>query len=494
MLILPEYLLPGRPCPLEVYLFAINEYCGGRGVSQRHAAETARERFGLATFAHTTLGRALKKLCGVIGGIEAERPPGDGAETEAARNDAGRGAAADGGGNAGKAAKGRHYEAGIAGRRREAAVFLGKWPAPRDGGAAGFGAAMPGHGAADLANQSKTAALAAPRPHGTLSPQSNTKGDGAVLGKEAFQIEKMDVACVQADEILSMGVYGRDIELCKRAAKEFGALAPPVVGRLPGGARVVLAGGCEFAALREMGAREMSAAAADIGGEADGAQISLLMAMIRRGHDALCEGMWIRKALDGGGTSQRQICAAIGKSAAWAGKRLSLAGRLEPGVRELVGKGLLDSGSAQAVARLPAEAQCGFAARAVRDGLPKSAVERLVSGFRSVDCPDGVKREILDDPRAELPRFAQKGQARYIPPSLDMQRLRGGGLGGQIAAVNVTMSALAASLHALRPETAAPFAKALSRLAGELRGMACIVQGLVSPGKNEAGEVAGHAH
>jgi ParB family chromosome partitioning protein len=311
------------------------------------------------------------------------------------------------------------------------------------------------------------------------------KGDGVVLSKEAWQIERMDVACVQADQILSIGVNGRDIERCKHAAKEFGALIPPVVGRLPGGERVVLAGGCEFAALREMGAREMSAAAVDIPDEGGGAKISLLLAMLRRSHDALCEGMWIQKILDAGDTSQRQICAAIGKSAAWVSKRLALAARLDPGVKELVDQRLLDSGSAQAIARLPAEAQCQFATGAVRDNLPKSVVEKLVSGFRAAECPDAVRRQIIEDPQGAVPRFGQKGPARYIPVSVDVQRLRNGGIRDQIAAVDITLSALAASLAGLWPETALPFAKTLSRLSGELGGMIDIIRKLVSPGKKE---------
>ena len=98
----------------------------------------------------------------------------------------------------------------------------------------------------------------------------------------------MDVACVQANQILSMGADERDIERCKRAATEFGALTPPVVGKLPSGGRIVLNGGTEFAALREMGAREMNAVAVDIRSEDYGAKISLLLASLKRSPDALC--------------------------------------------------------------------------------------------------------------------------------------------------------------------------------------------------------------
>lgn len=286
-----------------------------------------------------------------------------------------------------------------------------------------------------------------------------------------------------------MGVDGRDIERCKRAAKEFGALTPPVVGKLPSGSRIVLNGGCEFAALREMGAREMNAVAVDIRNEEDGAKISLLLASLKRSPDALCEGMLIQQALDAGDVTQSQICAIIGKSAAWVSKRLALVTRLDPGVREFVSRQLLDPGSAQDIARLPADKQYEFAVGVVRDHLPKSAIEKLVSGFAVEECPDAVKRQIIEDPQGAAPRFMPKGPTRYIPASVNVQKLRAGGIGDQIAAVDITMSVLGSSLHELWPETAMPFAKALARLSGDFRSMAVTIQKLVSPGKNEDEEV-----
>ena len=70
MVILPEYLLPRKRYPMQVYLYAINEYCNNGNKSQRKSAEKAIKLFGLTTFAHTTLGRTLKKLYMVIGDIE----------------------------------------------------------------------------------------------------------------------------------------------------------------------------------------------------------------------------------------------------------------------------------------------------------------------------------------------------------------------------------------------------------------------------------------
>lgn len=60
IVIIPEFLIPGRPYPVYVYLYAIDLYSGSPEKGQRWAAGETRKYFGLDTFAHTTLGRALK--------------------------------------------------------------------------------------------------------------------------------------------------------------------------------------------------------------------------------------------------------------------------------------------------------------------------------------------------------------------------------------------------------------------------------------------------
>jgi len=62
VLIIPEFLLPGRPYPIYVYLYAIDDYSKNPNTSQRQSAEATRKHFGLETFAHTTLGRFLKRF------------------------------------------------------------------------------------------------------------------------------------------------------------------------------------------------------------------------------------------------------------------------------------------------------------------------------------------------------------------------------------------------------------------------------------------------
>ena len=64
--LIPEFLIPGRPYPLYIYLYAIDLYSSNPEMGQREAAEKTRKRFGLTTFSHTTLGRALKRFIKVI--------------------------------------------------------------------------------------------------------------------------------------------------------------------------------------------------------------------------------------------------------------------------------------------------------------------------------------------------------------------------------------------------------------------------------------------
>ena len=71
-MILPEFLIPGRPYPVYVYLHAIALYSINPEMGQREAAERTRKHFGLATFSHTTLGRAIRKLEGLTKRFECE--------------------------------------------------------------------------------------------------------------------------------------------------------------------------------------------------------------------------------------------------------------------------------------------------------------------------------------------------------------------------------------------------------------------------------------
>ena len=75
IVIIPVFLIPRRPYPIQVYLYAIDLYSRNPAMGQREAAEITRKQFGLQHFAHTTLGRALKAF---VRNIEEAREHRDG--------------------------------------------------------------------------------------------------------------------------------------------------------------------------------------------------------------------------------------------------------------------------------------------------------------------------------------------------------------------------------------------------------------------------------
>jgi len=116
VVLIPDFLVPGRQFPVYIYMYAIGLYTDMPEKGQRWAAEETRKRFGLASFAHTTLGRALKSFVRCTGGeAAAVEEEAAAAEEEAAAPDGRKGAVFP---------KARQTEAS----RRQAASFLGGMP------------------------------------------------------------------------------------------------------------------------------------------------------------------------------------------------------------------------------------------------------------------------------------------------------------------------------------------------------------------------------
>jgi hypothetical protein len=62
VVVIPWYLIPGRPYPVQIYQFACNYYGSNPHVGQRGAAEVTRIKFDLKTFSHSTVGRSFKSF------------------------------------------------------------------------------------------------------------------------------------------------------------------------------------------------------------------------------------------------------------------------------------------------------------------------------------------------------------------------------------------------------------------------------------------------
>jgi hypothetical protein len=238
----------------------------------------------------------------------------------------------------------------------------------------------------------------------------------------------------------------------------------------------VLSGECEFTAIRETGARRMAAVSAKVP-DGGGAKLTLLLSSLRKGPGALSEAMLLREALDDGAT-RAELGGMLGRSASWLSNRIALATRLDNEVREMVARGLLDARSAQEIARLPADKQYAFADKAVRECLPKSAIEALVAGFNDESCPDGAKSQILRDPRAALARVSDMRRAVRAPSAA-------GGISMRIGEAKAPLSRLAEALCFASPAEASPARRGLIELGKDLAALLEMVQRLVSPGKKE---------
>ena len=62
VIVVPWFLVPGRPYPLQVYLFACSLYSSCPEMGQRGVAEATRAKFKLETFSHSTVSRSFRSF------------------------------------------------------------------------------------------------------------------------------------------------------------------------------------------------------------------------------------------------------------------------------------------------------------------------------------------------------------------------------------------------------------------------------------------------
>ena len=86
VLIVPTLIIPGMRYPVYVYIYAVTVYSANPEMGQREAAKLTKEYFGLETFSHTTLGRAMKKVEALI----ADGAEGTGSESATQQREARR--------------------------------------------------------------------------------------------------------------------------------------------------------------------------------------------------------------------------------------------------------------------------------------------------------------------------------------------------------------------------------------------------------------------
>jgi hypothetical protein len=182
----------------------------------------------------------------------------------------------------------------------------------------------------------------------------------------------------------------------------------------------------------------------------------------------------------------------LGKSASWVSNRLSLVTRLDANVYELVKSGLLEPRSAQDIARLPADVQFTFAETAVREGLPKSAVEQLVGAYNDEGCPRAVKEQIVSNPRAALKRLTDRRRAvNADKPDRPGANLPMDTINEIVKSARFQAAALRRLLSSTPTHEFEPCANALKELEFNLSEMLTMIWGIFSPGKMEVRHEAG---
>ena len=62
VVVIPWFLIPGRPYPIQVYLHACGLYSSNPEMGQRGVAEATRIKFKLDTFSHSTVSRSFRSF------------------------------------------------------------------------------------------------------------------------------------------------------------------------------------------------------------------------------------------------------------------------------------------------------------------------------------------------------------------------------------------------------------------------------------------------
>ena len=302
------------------------------------------------------------------------------------------------------------------------------------------------------------------------------------------KVREIDVATVAGNTTLAAATDRRAVERCKEAILKLGVVHTPVVGTRSDGSRLLLYGQCELTAFRELGLKKMDAVEVDVTDDMKSKEkLSLLLISLQERPGALCEGLLIQEALSAG-VSRSEIQTILCKSASWVSNRLSLVTRLDRNVYDMVKSGLLEARSAEEVARLPQGAQFAFAEIAVREGLPKSAIESLVSCYNDERCPGAVKAQILADPREALKRMTDKRRSINVDrPDQDKKSVPPDVIGEIIKSVRLQMAALRRVLAGVSPDDIEGYQDSIKELETSLLALRAMIHGLFYPGKNGGG-------
>lgn len=213
-----------------------------------------------------------------------------------------------------------------------------------------------------------------------------------------YPIKEVEIEKIPSNRMLSVGITETQRVLCEKSIRQYGLLTPIVLVENPSGELMTLTGEKELEVLKGMNVTKADVFVTKLKKRSDTGKVILLLSSFQKGLNPLSEGMILRELLKAGEYTQKELAETLMKSKAWVCKRLSLAGKLNENVAEMILSKQLCPTGAQDIARLPGEVQHKFAMEVYSKGIPKSTIERLVAAYNSKKTPEALKQEIINNP------------------------------------------------------------------------------------------------
>ena len=239
-----------------------------------------------------------------------------------------------------------------------------------------------------------------------------------------YPVKEVEIQTIPRNRMLSMGITQSQRLLCEQSIRRYGLLTPIVLVEKASGELITLSGENELEILREMKVAKADVFVTELKSPSDTCRAILLLSSLKKGLNALSEGLILRELKKTGNFTQKELAASLMKSKSWVSKRLTLAEQLNTNVAEMVLAKQLCPASAQEISRLPEEAQHTFAMEVYTKNIPKSTVERLVSAYANQATPEAVKQEIIQNPSLAAQAlttatFEKCADAKQDPSRLD---------------------------------------------------------------------------
>jgi len=229
-----------------------------------------------------------------------------------------------------------------------------------------------------------------------MSPQPKRglgRGLGALLGESAPIAETLRE--IRVDRVLPNPHQPRKrfeetaLEELQTSIAEHGVLVPILV-RECGDSYEIIAGERRWRACAALQLRTIPAIVRS-SREGESLEIAIVENLQREDLNPLEEAAGIAELIESHGYTQEQVARRLGKSRPAVTNALRLLG-LSDGLKAMLADGVLSAGHARALLGAPEDARQLLARRAVNEGLPVRAIERVIAALAR--GADGAKRHV----------------------------------------------------------------------------------------------------